>query len=89
MDYNFLKFWNLMNQIMMESIDAGIWCLYDLEDGFWSHKFFGTLEAEFITGKVVCIWIKDSDTFNWLKPKTADYILKVAEDENLHIWKIE
>ena len=86
-DIKFKKFWKLIREINQEAIDAGIWCMHDCEeDGFWSRKYFGTVENVLIKGKVVVVYVKDDDYFAWFKPETADLILTMADDEKIHFW---
>lgn len=82
------RVFDLIDAINREGIEPGMWALYDLKDGVCSNMTFGTVEYEFVEGKVLVLYVKDDDTFCFVKPETADLILTMAEDEKIHIWKI-
>ncbi len=83
------KTFNLIDSINREGIDNGLWGVYDFTDQPVSSKtYFGTMATIAITGKVLVVYVKDDDTFSFLKPETADMILPLDVDNNLHIWHI-
>lgn len=83
------KTFNLIDSINREGIDNGLWSVYDFTDQPVSSKtFFGTEQSMAICNKVLVIYIKNDETFAFLKPETADLVLTMSDDEKLYIWHI-